>query len=82
MILKHEVELDFEKDINEVELMKTAAKVGGVVAMVKDEYYGPRKYVTAFNSLSKIACFLAEMDKVFKGFRVGKPKYALRVSRV
>jgi hypothetical protein len=48
------VELTFEKDIDEIEFIKFVDKIGGVLALIKDEYYGPRKYVIAFNSSTKI----------------------------
>ena len=31
-----------------------ADKVGGVLLLIKDEYYGPRKYVIAFNNIAKV----------------------------
>lgn len=37
--------------------MKMANRVGGVMAMIKDEYYGPRRYVVCFNKPQKTALF-------------------------
>lgn len=53
-ILKHELEINFEKDIDEMEFIRFIDKIGGVLALIKDDYYGPRKYVVAMNSISKI----------------------------
>ncbi len=58
VILKHEVEVNFDKDIDEIEFMKAAARVGGVISMIKDDFYGPRKYVVAFCNLSKVNKFI------------------------
>ncbi len=54
LILKHELEINFEKDVDEVELIRMVNRVGGVVAMIKDEFHGPRKYVVAINSLARM----------------------------
>ena len=40
--------------MDEVELIKIVYRIGGILAMVKDEFYGPRKYVVAINSTAKI----------------------------
>jgi hypothetical protein len=53
-ILKHELEINFEKDIDEVELIKLVSKIGGVLGLIKDEFYGPKKYVAALNSTAKV----------------------------
>jgi len=37
--------------------MTMADKVGGVISMVKDEFYGPRKYNIAFNNPDNLARF-------------------------
>jgi hypothetical protein len=52
--MKHQIEFDFEKDINEIELMKAGSRITGVVAMIKDDFYGPRKYVVAVNTIVKL----------------------------
>lgn len=35
-ILMHQLEINFEKDVDEVELIKLVYKIGGILAMVKD----------------------------------------------
>jgi hypothetical protein len=55
LILKHELEINFEKDVDEVELIRMVNKIGGVLAMIKDEFHGPRKYVVALNSTARMA---------------------------
>jgi hypothetical protein len=32
----HELEINFERDVEEVELIKMVFKIGGILAMVKD----------------------------------------------
>lgn len=49
---------------------------------MKDEYYGPRKYVIAFNNLAKVEQMTEEVMKKFKNCHCDKPKYAVRLGRV
>lgn len=37
--------------------MKRVDQVGGVLLMVKDEFYGPRKYNLTFNTLGNLVRF-------------------------
>jgi hypothetical protein len=37
--------------------MKRADQVGGVILMIKDEFYGPRKYNITYNTISNLIKF-------------------------
>lgn len=60
-MLKAQIELNFEKEQDETELVKFINNIEGVMAMIRDEYYGPRKYVVAFSNSLKVKILTDEM---------------------
>ena len=46
--------------------------------MVKDEFYGPRKYNLTFNTFGNLTRFQDMMESTYKGCKVGKPRYIIR----
>ena len=50
--------------------------------MVKDEFYGPRKYNLTFNTFGNLTRFQEMMESTYKGCKVGKPRYIIRVCRL
>ena len=54
---RHQIELNVEKDIDEVDLMKFSSKIGSVVSIIKDEFYGAFKYVVSFSNILKLKRF-------------------------
>lgn len=69
-ILKHELEINFDKEIDEIELIKLVSKIGGVLALIKDDFYGPRKYVAALNSSLKIEMLTDELNRKYKNCHI------------
>ena len=62
--------------------MKFSHHIGGVVSLIKDEFYGPRKYVIAYNTIHSLNKFIEEVPLHFKQCRTNKPKYAIRLCRL
>lgn len=62
--------------------MKKADHVGGVISIIKDEFYGPRKYNIAFNNLPNLMRFQEIVELCYKTCRVTKPRYIVRLCRL
>jgi len=62
--------------------MKKADQVGGVLLMVKDEFYGPRKYNVTFNTLANLMRFQQIVETHYKSCKITKPRYMVRLCRL
>jgi len=62
--------------------MKFSHKIGGIISLIKDEYNGPRKYIVALNNLSRLKKYEEEIVNTFKGVKLNKPRYPVRLSRL
>lgn len=80
--MDYEVELNFDKDIDEFDLIRFVTAAEGVLCMIKDEFYGARKYVVAVNTTSKANRITDQAEKQFKYCHVGKPRYIVRLGRL
>ena len=79
---RHQLELIFEKDIDEVEFMRFCAKIGSIVSIIKDEFYGPLKYIVSFSNILKLKRFEIEIVHRYKNVKIGPPKFPIRMSRL
>lgn len=79
---KLQVEMNFQKDPNEIELIRYVNTIGNVVLFIKDEYYGPKKYIVVFNCQAKAKLLLHSQENVCKDCLMTRPRCPLRLGRI
>ena len=63
-------------------MIKVAARVAGVIVLIKDEFYGPRKYVAVVTCGPKLNLLSDLLPQLGIGFQMSKPQYIVRVCRM
>lgn len=74
--------MNFQKDPNEIELIRYVNTIGNVVLFIKDEYYGPKKYIVVFNCQAKAKLLLHSQENVCKDCLMTRPRCPLRLGRI
>ena len=82
ILRRRQVEINFERNIDEVALIKLATRVGGVISMIRDEFAAPRRYIVFFSIPLKAETFKEEVPKFFKGCEMSQPSNPLRPVRI